>query len=280
MIKNLTMRSLLIAVICLIAFDVKGQSVELGVHAGLSLYNGDLAPKEYIDYFKMIHPAGGIFLRINTSSPISLRLGGNIATVSGDDEWSAFPSRALSFRSRISELYFTGEWNIFQWYPGQGATGISPYLYAGINMYYFNPETRFENQWVELQPLGTEGQGLDGYPEKYELVGFGIPFGGGIKILLPGRWQLGIEIGARKLFTDYLDDIGNQQVVYEDVLNGNGPLAAQLSNPGFDPDTTPLQTTYVRGKEANDWYYVGGLTISYLISEGGGDGKNIKCYSF
>ena len=109
---------------------------------------------------------------------------------------------------------------------------------------------------------------------------FAIPFGGGNKILLPGRWQLGVEIGARKLFTDYLDDVSNQQVVYEDVLNGNGPLAAQLSNPNFDPDTTPLQTTYVRGKEANDWYYIGGLTISYLISEGGSGGKDVKCYSF
>ena len=117
------MRSLLIAVICLISFGVRGQSVELGVNAGFSLYNGDLSPKEYTDYFKMIHPAGGVFLRINTPSPISLRLGASIATVSGDDEMSAFPSRALSFRSRISELTFTGEWNIFEWYPGQGQNG-------------------------------------------------------------------------------------------------------------------------------------------------------------
>lgn len=275
------MRSLLITVICLISFGLRGQSVELGVNAGFSLYNGDLSPKEYVDYLKMIHPAGGVFLRINTTSPISLRLGASFATVSGDDEMSAYPSRQLSFRSKISELYFTGEWNIFEWYPGQGQTGLSPFLYAGINMYYFNPETRFDNQWVELQPLGTEGQGLSGYPEKYELVGFGIPFGGGIKLLLPGRWQIGVEIGARKLFTDYLDDVSDQQVVYEDVLNGNGPLAAQLSNPSFNPDTTPLQTTYTRGKAADDWYYVGGITLSYRLSEGGSSsGKNVKCYSF
>lgn len=275
------MRSLLIVLICTISFSLWGQSAELGFNAGFSLYNGDLSPKDNLDYLKMVHPAGGIFLRVNTITPISVRLGANFGTISGDDENSAFPSRQLNFRSRISELYFVGEWNIFEWYPGGGYTGLSPYLFGGINLYYFNPEANFENQWVDLQTLGTEGQGLDGYPEKYDLAQMAIPMGVGLKIKLPGRWQIGLEVGARKLFTDYLDDVSDQIIVYEDVLNGNGPLAAQLSNPGFDPDTMPLQTSYSRGKSANDWYYIGGITFSYIISESGDHPRNsVRCPTF
>ena len=179
------MRSLLIVLIGLISFGLQGQSVELGVNAGVSFYNGDLSPKEYIDYLEMLHPAGGVFLRVNTASSISVRLGANFGTVSGDDKMSAYPDRQLNFRSRLSELYITGEWNIFEWYPGNGRTGISPYVFAGLNLFYFNPEARTESQWVELQPLGTEGQGLPGYEEKYDLVQFGVPFGVGLKIKLP-----------------------------------------------------------------------------------------------
>lgn len=275
------MRSLLIVLISIISIGLRGQSVELGINAGFSLYNGDLSPKNNMDYLQMLHPAGGVFLRVNTITPISLRLGANFGSISGDDKKSAHPYRQLNFRSRISELYFTGEWNLFEWYPGRSNTGFSPYLFAGLNLYYFNPQAQIEDQWVDLQPLGTEGQGLEGYQEKYDLAQVAIPFGIGLKFKLPGRWQLGLEVGARKLFTDYLDDVGNQTVIYEDVLNGNGALAAQLSNPSFDPDTTPLQTSYSRGKSAKDWYYIGGLTVSYLISESGDHPRNsVKCPSF
>lgn len=275
------MRSLFIVLLSMISFSLQGQSVEFGFNAGFSLYNGDLSPKDNMDYLKMLHPAGGAFLRINTTTPISLRLGANFGTLSGNDERSANAFRQLNFQSRISELYFTGEWNIFEWYPGKGRTSISPYAFAGLNLFHFNPQTRVDNQWIDLQPLGTEGQGLDGYSEKYELTQVAIPFGLGLKLNLPGRWRLGLELGARKLFTDYLDDVGSQRVVYEDILNGNGALAAQLSNPSFNPDTDPLQTSYTRGKAANDWYYIGGLTVSYIISDSDDHPRNsVRCPSF
>jgi hypothetical protein len=55
--------------------------------------------------------------------------------------------------------------------------------------------------------LSTEGQGI--YPDKkpYSLWQPTIPFGGGVKFAITENLRIGFEIGLRKLFTDYLDDV-------------------------------------------------------------------------
>lgn len=49
--------------------------------------------------------------------------------------------------------------------------------------------------------MNTEGQGLTRYPEKklYNNNQFAIPFGGGLKLALTNKLQVGLEIGLRKL---------------------------------------------------------------------------------
>ncbi len=84
----------------------------------------------------------------------------------------------------------------------------------GIGIFTFNPEARFGgDEWIDLQPLGTEGQWLadpeNRYPEPYELTQFNIPFGGGLRFRLSRRWDMEVEIGWRKTFTDYLDDVAD-----------------------------------------------------------------------
>ena len=34
--------------------------------------------------------------------------------------------------------------------------------FVGVGGFYFNPKAKYEGKWVSLQPLGTEGQGLNG----------------------------------------------------------------------------------------------------------------------
>ena len=54
--------------------------------------------------------------------------------------------------------------------------------------------------------MGTEGQGIDGFGEKYKLTQFAIPMGAGVKIAVTERLNIGLEAGVRKTFTDYIDD--------------------------------------------------------------------------
>ena len=60
---------------------------------------------------------------------------------------------------------------------------------------------------MDLQPLGTEGEGFYKGEKKYNLTQLAIPIGGGFKYAISNNVRIGIEVGFRKLFTDYLDDV-------------------------------------------------------------------------
>lgn len=267
--------------LCLLLFAssvvVTAQKTEIGFLGGVSLYNGDLAPRKNIDYLDQLNPAFGIFGRVNINPYISVRAGLTQAKVTGDDI-NSYPDRGLNFRSNITELAVTGEFSPFQLGGQRAKVVTSPYLYGGVAVYRFNPQTLYDNNWIDLRPLGTEGQGLPGYEAPYSLTQIAVPLGAGIKFTFRQAWTLGLEFGARKLFNDYLDDVTAAQVNYLDVLTGNGTLAATLSNPSIKE---PADATYARGGKFQDWYYVGGVTLSFRLSETRSrSGRGLGCPEF
>lgn len=265
-----------------LSFQLSAQrGVEIGILGGASLYSGDLSPNEFGLYFKEISPAFGAFGRFNLNSAIALRLGANLGTVMADDASHGREDRGLSFRSKITEFSLVGEVNLFH----LGAyedRGMIPYVFGGVAVFKFNPETKFDGDYVELQPLGTEGQGLPGYEAPYNLTQVSIPLGVGLKFLINETITVGLEFGGRKLFTDYLDDVSSTKVNYLDILEGNGTLAAQLSNPTL-VDPSPENSIYKRGGDFKDWYYITGLSISFRLQGSGsgiGSGRGIGCPTF
>lgn len=263
----------------LITVAINAQKLELGLWGGMALYSGDLSPKEVGLYFQELEPAGGIFLRINPVNAFSVRLGLSLTQLDAEDGVSNdFTDRMLNFRTTITEVSLTGEWNLFR-LGNPRRTQVAPYLYGGAGFFRFNPEARLDGQWVELQPLGTEGQGLPGYEDPYSLTQVQLPFGGGLKFIIKKNITIGLEMGGRKLFTDHLDDVSSAQVNYLDVLTGNGPLAAQLSNPNIkEPEN---DVSYRRGGEKKDWYYMGGVTFSFRFGDGDGvQSRGLGCPTF
>ncbi len=266
------------------AFTLHSQSFEVGVYGGLSYYDGDLGPNELILYFQTLRPAGGVLARTTVGKTIGLRLSYNYLTIMGDDAISD-RRRGLSFETNVHEFAVSGELNLFRLYLFGDDFHVEPYLYGGAAWINFNPRTRYEGEWVELQPLGTEGQGLDGYPPPYELSRWALLAGGGVKLHVSPRFVIGLEMSGRKTFTDYLDDVGNQRVTYQDVLEGNGELAARLSRPSFNPDRDDPTRAYLRGGKAEDYIITGGVTLTYRfgpdVSNGhfGGRGR-VKCPTF
>jgi len=79
---------------------------------------------------------------------------------------------------------------------------FSPYVFAGIAVYHFNPFT-FDSTGAKiyLQPLSTEGEGLQQYPnvKQYNLVQMAIPFGAGIKLRITDNVVLAYEISFRQI---------------------------------------------------------------------------------
>ncbi len=270
-------RSCLLVVFLLPAF-LYAQKLELGVMGGAAIYSGDLSPEEFGVYFDQLNPAFGVFGRLNIVKPVSLRFGLTSAKLDADDLENGRETRGLNFRTNIFEAALTAEINLAHMGNERGAQ-IVPYLFGGGAIYHFDPQARFDGDYVNLQPLGTEGQGLPGYEEPYKLTQIAVPFGVGFRFIFKNAWSLGFEFGGRKLFTDHLDDVSARQVNYLDILEGNGTLAAQLSNPNIK-DTPDADLNYVRGGEYKDWYYVGGVTVSFLLGGGGngfGSGRGIGC---
>src|SRR5690606_4458195 len=74
-----------------------------------------------------------------------------------------------------------------------------------------------DGQWYALQPLQTEGV-------SYSKINFSIPAGIGFYYTIDRKYRLGLELGWRTTFTDYIDDISDKYVVQTD------PLTAQLAN--------------------------------------------------
>ena len=269
----------LFAMLCM--FALKAQSLELGLYGGVSAYHGDLTPGQFSVKGETIHPAGGLFLRLSPTEKLAFRLSLLQMKVSGDDALYEV-SRGLRFESDITEAALVIELQPFQLQLGN--TTLRPYAFVGAAVFRFNPMTTYGNLTLELQPLGTEGQGLPGYPEPYTLSQAAIPVGGGIKWQTGDRWTIGLEYGGRKLFTDYLDDVGSQVINYGDLVSGKDEVTAFLSNPNLDPASDDLSQTYRRGGAESDWYSSLGLTLAYRL--GGGDGssrrsgKAARCYQF
>lgn len=271
------MKRILLFSLVLCSLAGSAQKLELGFWGGTSLYAGDFSPNELGVYFKTLKPAGGVFLRLNPIHALSAELGVSLGQIGAEDGVdNNRGSRMLNFRTPITEVALKLNANLVRW-GSPKRTQVVPYLMGGAGIFRFNPEGRIDGNWVELQPLGTEGQGAPGYDNPYSLTQVAILGGGGLKFVFKSRFTIGLEFGGRKTFTDYLDDVTNTTVNYLDVLENNGSLAAQLSNPSItNPETQNVN--YRRGGEFKDWYYMGGISFAFAFGEGDGvRGKGIGC---
>ncbi len=268
---------------------VEGQkSVEVGVMLGASNYNGDLVETPLQNF----HFAGGLVGRFNLNDYFTLK--GNVyyGTISGADstdsrEWARV--RNLSFKSMVFEFGGNIEWNIFGYDPIRTKKGkaFSPYVFTGISVYKYNPQAYLDGNWIELQPIATEGQGTTQFQErkKYKLTSFALPLGGGIKIRLARNWTLGLEAGVRCTFNDYLDDVGLTYVDPQILAAAyGGPNSNSVRLADRSPDEVRANRQYNpltfsganRGNpQVDDFYTFSGITITYTIF-----GNRVKCFTF
>ncbi len=282
------MKKLFALMLVLSPFIGFSQHTEVGIMVGASAYEGDLSHSSIAKKLQETRPAFGAFARYNINNYVAARLTFNYGTLTSSDANSKLENRNrrnLSFRSNIFEFGLTGEFNILGYQPYNLEKIFSPYVFAGIAVFKYNPKAELNDEWIELQPLGTEGQGLAEFPEReiYNLTQFAIPFGGGLKYALNDSWNIGLEAGLRMTFTDYIDDVSTTYVGEGLLLESRGELAAALSN----RSGAPIEAGESRGKaDVNDWYIFGGITVSYNFMDNGlvgfrrKSGKNTGCPTF
>lgn len=249
--------------------------LRVGVFGGVANYLGDLSDKLYQN--------SGAALGVTASYPVTNRInirgGFTYGKVKGADSLSPredFKLRNLSFQTSISEFNLVAEINTFD----MNYKRWSPYVFGGLAVFHFNPYTYDQqNNKVFLQPLSTEGQGLPGYQKSYSLTQFALPFGGGIKYDISESVRISLEIGLRKLFTDYLDDLSGTYPDVNDLLTAKGQQAVDISyrgdevaggNPAFP------SKGWDRGSPKNkDYYYFSGIHLSFALP----GGENERSYN-
>ena len=270
------MRKLFFLTVCSLAGFFSFGQFHLGVFGGIGNYQGDLINSAYVG--KLTRAAVGITGEYEISSKLSLRAGFTFAQVAGDDQYNTkeyLKLRNINFESNITELSLLAQYYTF----GFENRRWSPYVFGGVAVYHFNPYIlTTENEKIFLKPLSTEGQGMTGYPESkpYSLTQLALPFGAGVKFALSDNVRIGAEVGLRKLFTDYLDDISTNYVDENDLRTQRGDLAVLVAYrgdevPGGNP-TYPAKGAQRGGVDQKDWYYLTGLTLSFRLGSGGGGG--------
>lgn len=239
------------------------KDLEFGLSLGAALYSGDLSSGEVSDYLEDLRPAIGAFGKMNFNSWSAGKLSLTLSQLTGDDDpGSRNENRNLNFRSHLVELSATFEIHPFS-FGRKEMRKFSPYLYGGVAAFHFNPKTDIDGTRHNLQPLGTEGQGIAGNEGKYNRVQAALIFGGGLRLRLKNGWAIFGEIAPRFTFTDHLDDVSSTLVDYNQLISNNGSTAAAASNrdPKFDPsDATSI--IYQRGGDARDFYLIGTIGIS------------------
>ena len=269
-----------------------------GFHLNAMNYFGDIVPESDFTSlrFKSTRPNIGVSYTRRFTPRISVRGMFAWGRITGDDLKSAAVNEAdnvpryirnLKFRNDIKELSAVATFDLFE---NRGTylkrPDFSPYGFLGVAVFAHNPKAEYRGTFVALQPLGTEGQNLPKdetadpaaiYPDPYARVQIAIPFGLGVKYKLDKNWDLGFEIGWRKTFTDYLDDVSGY---YADptALAANNPLSAVLadrSNEGPYEQAFGNQVGWgaygdQRGDRTDkDWYIVAGFNLTYIMPQRG-----------
>lgn len=205
---------------------------------------------------------GRIFYHPRIAQRVSLTYG----WLSGDDSRTkeeARNNRNLNFRTPLFEvntgleiylLKESAQKNRYRLFATrQKGNPVSIYLFGGVGGFYFNPKGKdpVSGNWVALQPLRTEGQGAVASRQPYKRFQLCVPMGLGFTFRLTPQWRLGIDLGYRKTFTDYIDDVS---LTYVDpaVFAQNGSKDPALSAVMADKSKGNIPGSTAAGQQRGD----------------------------
>jgi len=204
---------------------------ELGIGVGATNYKGEVSPQFQ---WQNSRPALTVFYRRDVSAPVTLRGGLTAGFLRATDANVEGVNGSTAPLQQYRQLHLTGgvveasgvvEYNFLDYHNrrDQHRVHASPYLFAGLGLFFASTTLTTGND--SLKAAFTRNGGR---------VGIAIPVGAGLKIALTEHFNLGLEVGARKTFTDLLDHAGDQ-------------------------------TPFLVNSHDQDWYYYSGVSLSYTF---------------
>jgi hypothetical protein len=249
------------------------QEGEIGITAGAAHYFGDLNPKLRLNRPKV---AFGIFARKQFGDYVAVRISGNFAQLGYSDIYNSYNTfmhtRNLSFGTNIYEFVLQGDFNFFQFIPGDLYKRYTPYITFGIGTFNYDPYAYYQGQKVFLRQLGTEGQGSAAYPNRkpYSSMAVCFPIGVGYKYSLNSKVNIGFEVVYRFTTTDYIDDVSTTYAgatAFPALPNGQPSLAGILQDRSYVYGT-PIGTVGKQRGYSNqkDSYVTAQLMVSVNLT--------------
>ena len=264
---------------------------QVGASIGFSAFLGDLGGADAVGSdglrdlnFNANRITANLEYRYFIKRNFSVRASFLFAFLSGDDANTSEPfrkNRNLHFRAPVFEISGMIEFFILREEPGKISSFnqhrfiLDLYVFAGFGVAYFNPQAKYEGDGTNLQPLGTEGQGIELQPKNYSRFTPVIPIGIGFAKKFKGYWSAGLEVSYRKTFTDYIDDVSTDYFNNDKIRSQYGDAAAYLADPslGYIEDENgnkiPVNATaegMQRGDPNDkDAYLTAVITIHYYL---------------
>lgn len=242
-------------------FTAFAQNFHFSARLGVAGYQGDL--KAHALSLSQTKLLGSIGARYDLTEHLTARSYLTLTSLKADDKKGtpSMQQRNLNFQTKLFDWELTAQYDVFslndRWW--------TPYFFAGIGFYHFNPYTKdASGKKAFLKPLSTEGEGFTSGVNNYKLTNFSLPLGVGISYALNEDMRLGLELGYRKIFTDYLDDVSSSYVDQTALLNARGQQAVDLAWRGDEFNNAPYPAAGAeRGNPSQkDGYYYFALTYT------------------
>lgn len=182
---------------------------------------------------------GGLYQNV-----IGARFEATWGRIAGADSNGVEKKRNLSFRTPIREMAVIAEFHPMMLQYREDVSRFSPYIAAGLGWFTFNPQANLNGNWVDLQPLRTEGQGFPqtaSYQKEttpYHLSQAALIAGAGVKFEASQFVTVRAEFLFRKTYTDYLDDVSGYYVDPSWFDSNLSPQAAILAKELYDRSVT------------------------------------------
>lgn len=205
------------------ALNVQAQpKFEAGILLGLLNYQGDLV-QETGPLFKEGNLGYGITGVYAYNYRLAFRTNLLFGKLTGDDyNYAERRKRGFKFQTPVTEVSVTAHYeplgekrylsvNGFNKFP-------SPYVFGGFGLAFTNPKTDFSRY-----EGGSLGKRIDeDQNANYFKTRFTIPFGLGLKMDIGEYWYIGVEVGMRYAFTDYLDGVSRSGLDNKDWYSFSG----------------------------------------------------------
>ncbi|RZK18446.1 MAG: hypothetical protein EOO56_16045 [Hymenobacter sp.] len=262
-------------------FSKRKQYTSIGVNLNAMNYFGDLNPNTNFASFKFgdTRPNLGITITHRFYPRVSGRFGLSYGRITAEDADNANRddanaryryARNFKFRNDIAEASAVLVVDLIENRNNYlKRPDFVPYVFAGLAGFYHNPQGEYQGTWYNLQQYQTEGK-------DYSKVSFAIPFGAGVRYRINRNLDASFEIGLRKTFTNYLDDVSDSYASAagkSDIAQyfaGYNVATAGTTGGGITNTSTGLGNSYrvgeKRGNSKSDWYTVSGFSLNYILT--------------